>query len=87
MFLRFFMDSTQNLCPLCMFSFFFLLVSKFILIFANAFSNECKDILPNGLLITTREMQGKTTDVGTDPNLGADFPYSVVACGEPRDLW
>ena len=32
-------------------------------------------------------MQGKTTDIGTDPNLGADFPYSVVACGEPRDLW
>ena len=48
---------------------------------------SAKDILPNGLSITTREKQGNTTDIGTDPNLGADFPYSVVACGEPRDLW
>ena len=78
---------TDKLSESCKFSLFFLFVSKLILIFAPAFSNECKDILPNGLLITTRECRAKTTDIGTDPNLGADFPYSVVACGEPRDLW
>ena len=34
MFLRLFMVSTQNLCLLCMFSLYFLFMSKLILIFA-----------------------------------------------------
>ena len=50
---------TDKLSESCKFSLFFLFVSKLILIFAPAFSNECKDILPNGLLITTRECRAK----------------------------
>ena len=44
---------TDKLSESCKFSLFFLFVSKLILIFAPAFSNECKDILLNSLSITT----------------------------------
>ena len=70
---------TDKLSESCKFSLFFLLVSKLILIFAPAFSNECKDILLNSLSITTARNE-QTSYIGTVP-YGRSFP--ILGCG----LW
>jgi len=61
-------------------------LSQIFSIFASAIRKECKDILLNGLSITTREKRAIQLKLGL-PHYGRRLPISVVVCGEPRDLW
>lgn len=54
--------------------------------FANAFRKECKVILLNTLSFTTLRKE-QIINIGTVPKTGADFPYLMMACGEPREVW
>jgi hypothetical protein len=55
-------------------------LSQIFSIFATAIRKERKDILLNGLSITTREKTSNTTEIGTDP-LRAQASH--ISCG----LW
>ena len=61
-------------------------LSQIFSIFATAIRKERKDILLNGLSITTREKRAIQLKLGL-PHYGRRLPISVVVCGEPRDLW
>ena len=54
--------------------------------FAPAFRKECKNILLDSHTITTVGIRANKY-YGAAPIQGAGFPYILVVCGEPCDVW
>ena len=61
---------------------FYLFLSKILYFCTWIRVTYVQYILLNSFTITTASKRA-TTNIGTAPNMGADFPYLVVVCGEP----